>query len=175
MKRLQLSIILFFSVLFNSQAQSEDPLFATSFNTNGALLETQNLSGPKDLSASSIEFFTRKKENPVAYFPFGDISELDNDVFKMLKLFSNNIPFIYDPSKTSVYLVFEKQPTAAGNYVIKLAENPLSKIVDAESGFLYLPTKYQSFDDAKAGVLPQLQKHFSQDYYNTFLSFAEEQ
>ncbi|QCK15624.1 hypothetical protein [Mangrovivirga cuniculi] len=175
MRRLQLSFILFFSVLFISQAQNDGPLYATSFNTDGALMSTQNLSGPKDLTASNIEFFTRKKENPVAYFPFGNISELGNDVFKMLKLFSNNIPFQYDPAKTSVYLVFTKEPTAAGNYVIKLAENPLSKTVDAESGFLYLPTIYKSFDEAKAGVLPQLKEHFSEDYYNTYLTFAEEQ
>lgn len=65
------------SVLCHAQAEY---LYATQFKTDGGvLLSTQNLSAPKDSKASSIVFFTENEENPTAYYPFGDISNIGDD------------------------------------------------------------------------------------------------
>ncbi|NMM50808.1 hypothetical protein [Marinigracilibium pacificum] len=149
-------------------------LYATQFKTDGGvMLSTQRISAPVNSKASTIEFFTREEENPTAYYPFGDISHLE-DEFEMLNMFSDNIPFNYDAGSTKFYLCFNKEKTTGNNYVLKLADHPIVKSVDESGSMYYLPTTFESKSDAEK-LVKTLKENFDQDYYDQFVSFGKEQ
>ena len=161
-------------VLINTFCFAQDsPLYAAQFKTDGGvLLSTQNISAPKDSKASNIVFFTKNDENPNAYYPFGNIKNIGSE-FDMLRLFSDNVPFNYDAASTKYYLAFRKEKTAGKNFVIQLTNSPIVESIDESSALFFLPTKFQSKEEAEK-LVSTLKANFDQNYYNKFVSFGAE-